>query len=95
MTRADLEHVQACLTDTPIHVGIQERFDESIDYFGRVLDRRFDAAAVPTLNAAPDAPVADRELERVFAERSALDLELYAYAVRLFETRTSAYDGHP
>jgi len=93
MTRADLEHVQACLTDLPIHVGIQERFGESVDYFGRVLGRRFDASEVPTLNAAPDAAVVDPELERVFAERSPLDLELYACSVRLFEARTTAYDG--
>jgi hypothetical protein len=87
MTRADLEHVKAYLTDLPIHVGIQERFGESVDYFGRVLGRRFDAAAVPTLNAAPDAAVVDPELARLFAERSPLDLELYAYAERLFARR--------
>jgi hypothetical protein len=93
MTRADLEHVHACLTDLPVHVGIQERFGESVDYFGRVLGRRFDAADVPTLNAAPDAAVVDPELERVFAERCPLDIELYDCAVQLFERRTSAYDG--
>jgi hypothetical protein len=95
MTRADLERVKACLIDLPIHVGIQERFAESVEYFGQVLGRRFDANDVPALNVGPDAAIVDPELERVFAERSALDLELYAYAVRLFETRTSAYDGHP
>ena len=93
MTRADLEHVKACLTDVPIHVGIQERFDESVDYFGRVLGRRFNAGDVPTLNVAPAAVAADPELERMFAERSPLDVELYAHAVRLFEARASAYDG--
>lgn len=92
MTRADLEHVQACMADYPIHVGLQERFGESVQYFGRVLGRDFDAGGVPTLNAAPDAPAVDPALERAFRARSPLDIELYDYAVQLFERRTSAYD---
>jgi sulfotransferase famil protein len=93
MTRADLEHVQTCLADCPIHVGLQERFAESVRYFGRVLGRDFDADGVPTLNAAPETTAVDPELERAFQARSPLDLELYDYAVQLFERRTSAYDG--
>jgi hypothetical protein len=92
MTRADLERVKTCLADYPIHVGIHERLDESVEYFGRVLGREFHASDLPRLNAAPDAPVVDRELERIFCERNPLDLELYHDAVRLFEARTSASD---
>jgi hypothetical protein len=83
MTRDDLERVKACLVDLPIHVGIQERFAESVEYFGRVLGRSFNAADIPTLNAASEATVTDPELERAFIERSPLDLELYDYALQL------------
>ena len=69
--------------DLPIYGGIQERFAESVAYFGRVLGRPFNAADMPTLNAAPEATVADPELERAFIERSPLDLELYDYALQL------------
>jgi len=94
MTRADLERVKARVRDHPIHVGIHERFDESVGYFGRVLGREFHAREVPRLNAAPEAaPVLDPELERIFAERNPLDLELYDDAVKLFETRTSARES--
>jgi hypothetical protein len=85
ITRQDLERVKERIDGYPIHVGIFERFNESVAMFARVLDRDFTAAEVPVRNAGKDPPAVDSALEAAFLGRHALDMELYDYAVRVFE----------
>ena len=88
LTDDDLARVKERIAANPIHVGIHERFDESIAYFARVLGRQFSAADLPALNVGTNAPQPpDPAVESVFMERNRLDMELYDYASRLFELR--------
>ena len=87
ITRGDLERVKERIDEYPIHVGIFERFGESMAMFARLLERDFTAADVPTLNAGTRAPEVDPALEGAFYERNALDFELYDHAVKAFEQR--------
>src|SRR4030095_16750946 len=77
-----------------IHVGIHERFADSVAYFARVLGRPFTARDFPSLNVGTKMPATDPAVEMEFLQRNQLDLELYEFASRLFETRTSALAGH-
>jgi hypothetical protein len=85
ITRDDLEWVKARMADYPIHAGIFERFGESVSMFATLMGRDFTAADLPVLNAGGTPPAVDRTLEAAFHERHRLDMELYDYAVRLFE----------
>jgi hypothetical protein len=85
ITRDDLEWVKERMTDYPIHVGIFERFGESVSMFARLMERDCTETDLPTLNAGKKRPEVDRTLETAFCERNALDMELYEYAVRMFD----------
>jgi len=86
--RDDLERVEARISDYPIHVGIYERYAESIDYFSRVLGQPFGPEDLPSFNVGRRPPTADPRLEAAFRERNALDLELYDFSRRLFDERS-------
>jgi hypothetical protein len=67
-------------------VGIQERFEESVV----LLQRTLGLAAVPYLNqhVSIDRPAVDEipdELRSAIQEHNRLDMELYAFALELFE----------
>jgi hypothetical protein len=86
----DLAHVKRCILDYPIHVGIYERYEESIDYFARILDRAFVATDIPRLNVTPAPPPAiTPALAAVFRSKNALDFELYEFAIDLFAARAA------
>jgi hypothetical protein len=87
MTSEDLARVQSSIASCPIHVGIYERYAESIRVFARVLGRSLDPQDVPTLNVGESIPQEDARLEASFRERNPLDLELYAYCRRVFDDR--------
>lgn len=92
MNRDDLTRVKVRIDEHPIHVGIYERYADSIAYFARVLGRDFDRSDVPRHNVGrADVPV-DTRLEAAFRERNALDIELYAFAARLLDERSAATD---
>jgi hypothetical protein len=68
--------------------GLSERFDESIVLLQQRLGWR-DSCYVPQ-NITPDRPdyqTVPDEVRRAIAERNACDVELYAFAARLFEER--------
>ncbi len=71
--------------------GLQERFEDSLAWFGRELG--WPPVGTPDLNRAPrrstarDVDEADR---RLIERHNALDAALYAFAVKLFEERVSA-----
>jgi hypothetical protein len=86
--REDLERVKTRIADYPIHVGIYERYRESIDYFARMLGESFGAADVPALNVGGERErEQDPGLEAAFRERNALDIELYEFAVQRLDER--------
>ena len=87
VSREELERVKACIVDYPIHVGVYERYAETIDYFARVLGRSFKADEVPRLNVGMAPPQVDRRLETAFRERNQLDLDLYDFVTRLLDAR--------
>jgi hypothetical protein len=85
--REDLERVQERILGCPIHVGIHERYADSIAYFGELLGRRWNEKDVPSHNVGTGAPAYDAKLEAAFRERNALDFELYDFALRLLAQR--------
>jgi hypothetical protein len=85
ITDRDLERVTERIALYPIHVGIHERFDASIEYFARVLGRGFRASDLPSLNVGTKEPVVGGDLEAAFNERNRLDMALYEYATRRFD----------
>ena len=87
LTRADLARVQERILECPIHVGIYERYDESIAYFARLLGRGFAARDVPSHNRGGEPPVHDAALQAAFYARNGLDVELYDFALRLLDQR--------
>jgi hypothetical protein len=80
ITRDELDRVKAAVADYPIHIGLYERYDKSIDYFARVLGRGFRARDVPVLNAGMSPGSIDSQLEKMFYEKNRLDYELYDFA---------------
>jgi hypothetical protein len=88
LTEDDLARVTERIAAYPIHVGIHERFDESVEYFGRVLGREFRGRDLPALNVGMKAPAVGPELAAAFSERNRLDIALYEYAVRRFDEMT-------
>jgi hypothetical protein len=88
LTHDDLERDKERIVGYPIHVGIHERFAESLGLLARALGREFRASDLPVLNARTDVPAGDPGLEAEFSRRTRLDVELYE--VRLFETRAAA-----
>ena len=90
LTDDDLARVQERIAAYPIHVGIHERFDDSIAYFARVLGRRFGAAELPPLNVGAQPQSLDPGVESSFMQRNRLDMQLYQFAARLFDERSSS-----
>jgi hypothetical protein len=86
--RHDLERVKARIAGYPIHVGIYERYAESVAYFSGVLGQPFVAEDVPRLNVGRRPPAANPRLEAAFRERNGLDLDLYAFCRALIEERS-------
>jgi hypothetical protein len=88
LTDADLEQAKRNLASGCRAFGLQERFDDSVEWFARLL--RWPATEKPDLNAAPrrsrpeDVTPADRDLIRA---HNALDARLYDFARALFEER--------
>ena len=93
MTPEDLARVKARIAEYPIHVGIYERYAESIACFARVLERAFGVRDVPSMNAGEGTPGDDAGLEESFRTRNRLDQELYAFCCRLFEERLRGGGG--
>jgi hypothetical protein len=93
--RDDLARVKARIADYPIHVGIYERYAESIEYFAEVLGRSFRARDLPVVNAGERPVAVDPGLEAAFRERNRLDLELYEFSSQLFDERWRSMRHRP
>lgn len=82
VTRQELEDVKTAVVEYPIHVGIYERYAQSISYFARVVGGSFRVSDVPTLNVGISPPEMDSNLEARFYERNRLDYELYDFVAQ-------------
>jgi hypothetical protein len=91
--RDDLDRVKARIADYPIHVGIYERYAESIGYLSRVLGHPFGAEDLPSLNVGRRPAAENPILEAAFRERNTLDLELYEFSRVLLDERSRSMDG--
>jgi len=89
LTDRDLDQVKALIVEFPIHVGIYERYGESIRYFSRLLGHDFSEDELPSYNVVSKKPPVPAGVEQAFRERNRLDCELYDFAVETFEQRVA------
>jgi hypothetical protein len=90
-SRQMLEEAKRTLEERVDFLGITERYEESIRLFARQLDWR-DPVIVERLNASPNRQAAASlppSTRAAILDHNALDFELYAFAVQLFERRLS------
>ena len=89
-TREDLERVKRTIAEYPIHLGIYERYADSVAHFAEVMGADFQASDVATLNPGMEGETSSPELESAFCERNPLDMELYEFVSDLFEQQVGA-----
>jgi hypothetical protein len=86
-TRADLERAKTTLTRLKMHVGLTERFGDSMNIFEHVTGRQIPGGVIHSENRNPDRiPVEDisPKLRDRIREQSALDVELYEFGREMF-----------
>lgn len=94
-TRQMLDEAKRILEERVDYLGITERYEESIRLFARQLDWR-EPVTVERLNVSPNRQAAadiSQSARAAILDHNALDIELYAYAVQLFERRLAS--GEP
>jgi hypothetical protein len=94
-TRQMLDEAKRVIEERVDFLGITERYEESIRLFGRQLDWR-EPVTVERLNVSPNRQAAADIPPSTMAailDHNVLDIELYAFALRLFERRLSS--GEP
>jgi hypothetical protein len=87
LTRADLDKAKDTLVRRQIHVGLTERFADSMNIFESVTGLKIPGDVVPIQNQNHDRlPLSEipQRLKDRIREQSALDVELYAFARELF-----------
>jgi hypothetical protein len=86
LKHSDLAEAKNILVRLGVHVGLSERFADSLHIFETVTGRRL-PAKIRNRNENPDRPlladIPDKVKERI-REQSALDLELYQFGQELF-----------
>jgi hypothetical protein len=85
--RQDLAEAKDILSRLQIHVGLTERYSDSVQIFEAVTGRRIGGRRIENRNQNPDRPplkdIPDCIKKRI-ADQSALDIELYEFARELF-----------
>jgi hypothetical protein len=87
LTRADLEKAKQVLVQRGIHVGLTERFSDSMNIFEAVTGLRIPSSLVMIQNQnhlRPSLGEIPQRLRERIREQSALDVELYAFGRELF-----------
>jgi hypothetical protein len=90
----DLEVAKGILSSVGVTIGITERFNESLHVLENVTGRSIPAGKVAVANRnphRPDSAVLDTEIRRLVRRTNSLDVELYEYAVQLFEEQLAQY----
>ena len=91
---ADLAKAKDILQRLKIHVGLTERYDDSVRIFEQVTGKKM--PAVPNANRTPGRLRVDQissEIQNRIRERSSLDIELYRFATELFTQDVERYLG--
>jgi len=68
-----------------VEVGVMEHLGESMRRIAAALGRRFDAAALPHVNATPRPGPVDEDLRALYRERHPLEHAVYDEALRRFQ----------
>jgi hypothetical protein len=92
MTRQMLDEAKRILEERIDFLGITERYEESIRQFARQLDWR-EPVTVERLNVTPNRRAASDfppSARAAVLDHNALDIELYEFALQLFERRLSS-----
>ena len=91
-TRQMLDEAKRVLSERIDFLGITECYEDSIRFFAEQLAWP-QPALIERLNVSPNRPVTSdlaASTRATILEHNALDIELYAFAVGLFERRVSA-----
>lgn len=91
-TRQMLDEAKRILEERVDFLGVTERYEESIRLFARQLDWR-EPVTVERLNASPNRQAAaslSPSTRAAILDHNALDIELYAFAVKLLERRLAS-----
>jgi hypothetical protein len=91
-TRQMLDEAKRVLSERIDFLGITERYEGSIRFFGERLGWP-QPAVIERLNVSPNRPAAAdiaTSTRAAILDHNALDIELYGFAVGLFERRVSA-----
>lgn len=87
INREDLEKVKQVIDFYPIHVGIFEQYDKSLNYLSDVMGvkwpKKIDVKRI-TLNR-PKLEEVDEDIKNLILENNQLDLELYNYCLEKLE----------
>lgn len=98
LNRDDLEAAKQMLTRLRAHVGLTERFADSLHFFEQVTGRRVPGNQVLNQNTNPDRPpleAVSASIREGIRERSALDIELYEFGRELFFADFARYGSAP
>lgn len=94
----DLALTKKRLSQSNIHVGLTERFDDSLHIFESITGQRIPRGIVEFRNKSPNRPPASALspaiVERIRCE-SPLDNELYAFGKKLFEAELARFGPAP
>jgi hypothetical protein len=86
--RSDLENAKKFLQTLNVHVGLTERFADSMNVFETVTGKRIPGSFIRNQNENPGRPRLDavsQEVRDRISELCALDIELYEFGKQLFE----------
>jgi hypothetical protein len=90
----DLAEAKDVLLRLRAHVGLMERYSESLHIFEKVTDQRVDGRTVKIRNQNPDRPRLEylaADIKQKIADQSRLDIELYEFAQALFKQDLAQY----
>jgi hypothetical protein len=93
-TREDLELAKAMLVQKRVHVGLTERFPDSVRILQKVIGRQILDQMMPLENRNHNRPTLEAVPERLkqrIRDRSQLDQELYDFGKKLFLTELERY----
>ncbi len=90
----DLDLAKRRLAETYFLFGLVERYRESVALLAHHLGLRVSCFSVRNKSRpSGEEPETDSRLQKRFAEKNLLDIELYQYALNLFEERLKSVDG--
>lgn len=98
MVSSDLDYAKQLLRNLNIHIGVMERYEESLHIFETVTGKHIPNKTIMIKNQNPNLSASksiDEETRNCIRLRNSLDQQLYEYAVELFEKQLAARSsGH-